>query len=287
MARQLQRETGMRVGPARRYERNDCAWDGKASQFSVLASDLQRIMHGSGRGTFCSGSAQNVVQSWSIVPMRGNRTIELFSYWNTLRAGRRAPKRSEIEPADIKALLPDTFILERNGRGDASFRLAGTRLCNVHGRELKGFSFASLWRLRDQALASRMVENAFKSAAVVVMTFRAVSQKGRSCEFELLLLPLDGGEQHPRCLGIMTASEPPFWLGADPIVECAAESVRVVDPDREPLFLANRPAIEVPSLTPASRDLSLGGRRVGHLLVLDGGLAGESADAALEAITRH
>ena len=69
-----------------------------------------------------------------------------------LRNGRPAPKRTEIEPADIKRLLADTFILEKDTRGEAMFRLAGTRLCAIYGRELKGFSFPSLWRERDQRL---------------------------------------------------------------------------------------------------------------------------------------
>ena len=76
--------------------------------------------------------------------MNQNGSITLFHYWNRLRDGRPAPKRSEVEPADIKSLLADTFILERDTRGEAVFRLAGTRLCASYGRELKGFSFPSL-----------------------------------------------------------------------------------------------------------------------------------------------
>ena len=59
--------------------------------------------------------------------------------------------RTEIEPADIKTLLADTFILEKDARGEAVFRLAGTRLCAIYGRELKGFAFVSLWREQGPA----------------------------------------------------------------------------------------------------------------------------------------
>jgi hypothetical protein len=61
--------------------------------------------------------------------MKLDGSIALFQYWDRLRAGRLAPKRTEIEPADIKTLLADTFILEKDARGEAVFRLAGTRLC--------------------------------------------------------------------------------------------------------------------------------------------------------------
>ena len=38
--------------------------------------------------------------------MKQEGTIALFQYWNRLRDGRPAPRRTEIEPADIKSLLP-------------------------------------------------------------------------------------------------------------------------------------------------------------------------------------
>ena len=209
--------------------------------------------------------------------MKQDGTIALFQYWNRLRDGRFAPKRTEVEPADIKTLLADTFILEKDSRGEGVFRLAGTRLCAVFGRELRSFSFHSLWREQDSPLITRLVHGVFKSKNVVVITLEGASRNGRTNPFEMLLLPLDGGIENPRCLGVMSAGEKPFWLGADPVCEVRIETVRVVDADREPLFLKNRPAIEVPSLAP--RDLSAsitgrpasGARQIRHLVVFNGG----------------
>lgn len=209
--------------------------------------------------------------------MKQNGSINLFQYWNRLRNGRPAPKRTEIEPADIKSLLADTFILEKDTRGEAVFRLAGTRLCAVYGRELKGFSFPSLWRASDQRLVAKLAHGVFQSKSVVVMAFEGHSRNGRSTSFELLLLPLDGGVESPRSLGVISAAGRPFWLGADPVVDAVLESVRVVDPDLEPMYLKNRPAVTVPSLEPSYSALSgsepsLGSaRRIRHLLVLPGG----------------
>jgi len=199
--------------------------------------------------------------------------MSLFLYWNRLRAGRRAPLRHEIEPADIKTLLADTFILERDGRGEAVFRLAGTRLCAIFGRELKGFAFASLWTERDRRVVSRLIDRAFIDKTVIVISFRGISRSGRQNPLELTVLPLDGGTTHPRILGSLVPLEKPFWLGADPIVASHVETLRIVDPDREPVFLANRPAIPVPPLAPDQQDLAGGKsrRRVRHLVVIDGG----------------
>ena len=135
--------------------------------------------------------------------MKQDGSITLFQYWNRLRDGRPAPKRTEIEPADIKSLLADTFILEKDTRGEAVFRLAGTRLCASYGRELKGFSFPSLWREKDQRLVVAAVarrvraRNPWWSSPI-----EGISRNGRSNTSNCLLLPLDGGVENPRCLGV-------------------------------------------------------------------------------------
>ncbi len=209
--------------------------------------------------------------------MKLKGSIELFQYWDRLRNGRPAPKRTEIEPSDIKSLLADTFILEKDVRGEAVFRLAGTRLCATFGRELKGFAFSSLWMPKDERVVARLAHGAFLAKSVVVISFDGISRNGRSTPFELLLLPLDGGVDHPRSLGSITPAERPYWLGADPLAECRITSLRVVDPDREPLYLANRPEVPVPSLSPtldvidAATKPGTHGRRIRHLMVLDGG----------------
>jgi hypothetical protein len=210
--------------------------------------------------------------------MKHERSIALFQYWNRLRNGRPAPRRTEIEPADIKTLLADTFILEKDARGEAVFRLAGTRLCAAYGRELKGFSFPSLWRNKDQRLMHRLADGTFRSKSLVVVAYDGISQNGRQNAFELILLPLDGGSDSLRCMGSVVPVEKPFWLGADPLVDAKIDTIRVIDPDREPVFLNNRPAIAVPDLAPRVSDMQtarnpVNGRRIRHLLVLDGGRA--------------
>lgn len=221
--------------------------------------------------------AQDEAVGVGMQSMKQNGSIQLFQYWNRLRDGRPAPKRTEIEPSDIKSLLADTFILEKDARGEAVFRLAGTRLCAIYGRELKGFSFTSLWKEKDQRLMARLAWGAFENKSVVVASFEGFTRTRRSTTFELLILPLDFGVDQARSMGILTAAERPFWLGVDPVVEARIESVRVVDADREPMFLKNRPSIPVPNLVPGDGNITDGaivggtGRRIRHLVVLDGG----------------
>jgi hypothetical protein len=223
-------------------------------------------------------SCSNMARSESELVMRSEKTQKLFLYWDRLRNGRAAPRRTEIEPADIKTLLADTFILECDARGEAVFRLAGTHVCAIYGRELKGFAFDSLWPKKDGLLFSRLLKNTFSGKQVLITGFEGISRNERVTPFEMIVLPLDGGAGSPRALGAMIALERPFWLGADPIVRGRITSVRVVDPDREPLFLKNRPSIAVPPLEPGRGAISPiemedrnFGKRIRHLVVLDGG----------------
>jgi hypothetical protein len=210
--------------------------------------------------------------------MRQETTKQLFQYWNRLRAGRPAPRRTDIEPADIKSLLADTLILERDFRSEPIFRLAGTRICAIFGQELKGFSFPSLWAAKDRRVMARLADSAFFNKSVVVVSFEGISQSGRSNPFELLLLPLDGGRDNPRALGAIVAEEKPYWLGADHIREGLITSLRLIDPERDPVFLKNRPAVSVPPLDPAKLEphprvpLAPGNlKRIRHLVVIEGG----------------
>ena len=218
--------------------------------------------------------------------MKQEGSLALFQYWNRLRGDRPAPRRTDIEPADIKTLLGDTFILERDMRGESIFRLAGTRLCATYGRELKGFAFTSLWRETERRLVSRVVASVFQSKSVVCFDFEGFGRDDRSVSFEFLLLPLDGGRENPRCLGVLSPAHKPFWLGSHPIADAKIGSVRVFDADRDPLFLKNRPAVPVPPMVrpPVQKSDCLlnNARRIRHLLVLDGGRAPDRNDTRPE-----
>ena len=209
--------------------------------------------------------------------MKQNGSIELFQYWNRLRDGRKSPQRSEIEPADIKTLLADTFILEKDSRGEPVFRLAGTRICAIFARELKGFAFNSLWSDRDSVMTAKLAEDTFANNSVIVLTFEGRTAKDRMLDFELVLLPLAGGQDNQRALGSIIPVKRPFWLGVDAIKTCFVTSVRIVDPEREPMFLKNRPAVPVPPmggldhLPDASAGIARNMRRVQHLVVYSGG----------------
>ena len=215
--------------------------------------------------------------------MKNEALADLFQYWNRLRGPRTAPARTEIEPSDIRQYLADTFILERDARGESVFRLAGTRVCAIYGRELKNFSFSSLFGPHDLTLVKRLIKAAYEEKIVCVIGFEGRTASGRSNSFEAILLPLKGNDDGSRLFGAIVPDERPFWLGADVILDNSITTVKVVDPDKEPSSLSGRPSVKVPPLAPAAGSLgttqalfqngtvSQTHKRVRHLTLITGG----------------
>ncbi|MCI4661382.1 MAG: PAS domain-containing protein [Neomegalonema sp.] len=134
--------------------------------------------------------------------MKNPKSRALFDYWNTLRAGRAAPFRSEINPRDISRLLESTFILEHVGKGKARYRLAGTKLCASFGMELRGMDALSLWHGDCRAKVRDTINRVIEEPVVGQLACTVETRSGYLFDAEFLYLPLraDSGEM-TRVLG--------------------------------------------------------------------------------------
>ena len=159
----------------------------------------------------------------------------------------------------IAAVLPETFIVEGTGALGYRFRLAGTRICEQFGRELRGADLLSLWEGADRDAVASLLRNVVADGVVGHGRFRAYSCSNRQASFEFVLLPLiHTGDVINRVLGAITAIEPPFWLGAEPLLRQEIVELNLHWPDGHP---------SLPS--PAGEVISIGSRR---FRVLEGGL---------------
>lgn len=202
--------------------------------------------------------------------MRHATSRELFAYWDRIRAGETAPRRSDVEPGDIRRILADTFILEVIAPQDHLVRLAGTRMCSLYGREIKGAPFLSLWSKDDRETIVSIVSGVCQDAAGAVIDVDLISARGRSVAGEFLLLPLrHGAASRDRILGSCAVHRRPYWFGTDPIMRQQISASKLVWPDEHPRALGPDRSRFV-SLPPAFFR-SGGGRRHGHLYVVDGG----------------
>jgi hypothetical protein len=147
--------------------------------------------------------------------MKHAASRQLYEYWDKCRGPRLAPERADIEPAEIRQALSDIFILEA---GDELrrhvFRLAGTRVCALLGRELKGESFVDLWAPESRRAIIDLLTICKDETVGTVAAATAANTAGEPVGLELLLLPL--GTRRPslaRTIGVLAPLKPPTWLG--------------------------------------------------------------------------
>src|SRR4051812_26495294 len=77
--------------------------------------------------------------------MKHRSNQQFFAYWDQKRGEARAPDRSDLKPDDVRDLLGDVFVLACDEADRYPFRVAGTRLCALFGRDLEDKSFPELF----------------------------------------------------------------------------------------------------------------------------------------------
>lgn len=173
--------------------------------------------------------------------MRAKTSQQLYTYWNELRAGRLAPRRFEVEPSAIAAILPDTFILERADRLEYAFRLAGTRICEAFGREFRGRNLLDFWSASDREIVIRVLESVTRDGGVGVIGLLATSPDGQTAAYEMALLPLiHTGQSVGRVLGALTPLSPLNGYHTEPFDRIEVNTFDVIWPDGRPYALIAR-----------------------------------------------
>ncbi len=166
--------------------------------------------------------------------MKHPASREMYAYWTARRGTRRAPNRSEIDPAAIRSLLGDSFMVSRESTDHTVFRLAGTRVCDMFGRELKGERFLSLGDARSHADLRMLLDLAVDHAQGFVGGVVAEVDDGKPVRLELLLLPLyRAGTAEARSIGTLAAFEPARHLQLQSVSGLRLEGWRYVGPELE------------------------------------------------------
>lgn len=159
--------------------------------------------------------------------MKHASTRAIYEYWNDKRGDRPAPERSEIDPAAIRHALGDTFMLAADFVDQLRFRLAGTRVCALYAREIKGEAFAAFWSEASGKAVDELMTVVTQESIGVVAGVIGRNADGAEIDLELLLLPLaHTGHARIRALGVMVPLAPPFWLGEKPLAELTLGTLR-------------------------------------------------------------
>jgi hypothetical protein len=167
--------------------------------------------------------------------MKHTSSRELFGYWTARRGKRPAPERCEIEPGAIRRALGDVFVLAYDRAAGHTFRVAGTRVCALFGRELRGQTFLGLWDNDSRKATAELTMTVHEETVGVVASVSAETAEGWAQGLELLLLPLrHHGEAQARIIGVLAPLTVPFWLGATHLAALTLGTMRHLDPMLEP-----------------------------------------------------
>jgi hypothetical protein len=166
--------------------------------------------------------------------MKHTSTRTVFDYWNRRRGNRPAPARADIDPSDIRHALSDTFMLAADFVDRLRFRLAGTRVCALFAREIKGDAFAEFWSEESQEAVDDLLTIITTETVGAVAGLTGRTEYGAHTDLEMLLLPLAHGDHtRIRALGVLAPLTPPYWIGEKPVAELELGTLRHLGPEVE------------------------------------------------------
>jgi hypothetical protein len=166
--------------------------------------------------------------------MKHQANREFYSYWDEKRAGAAAPERSDLEPEHVRHLLGDIFVLSCDPAAGYPFRVAGTRMCALLGRDLKGQSFTRLFHDGDREEIEDLLGIVAEETLPTVAGITTQAPDGTRVHLELLLLPFSARLHTPLSLtGLLAPLNPVQGLHAyDSLKDFSLTSWRHLGPDR-------------------------------------------------------
>ena len=115
----------------------------------------------------------------------------LFRFWEASRAEQAAPRRTDLDLQQVRLLVPDMLIAERDGKtGSYRLRLAGTGVCELYRREMTGCNFLSGWDSFEAGIIARFLGGVVRNHQPCVLRFRLTTDLGQLIGAEMIGLPL-------------------------------------------------------------------------------------------------
>jgi hypothetical protein len=133
---------------------------------------------------------------------------EFFAYWESKRGEARAPERSDVDPSALRELLGDIFVLAYDDAATYPFRVAGTRVCSLFGRDVKEQSFPALFARQHRRDIAEIIAAVAEDVLPAVAGLTAMGSDRRMTHLELLLLPFNSRAHCPITLtGVLAPFE--------------------------------------------------------------------------------
>ncbi len=122
--------------------------------------------------------------------MKNPIILEMLAHWEKLRNGRIAPRRSEIDPGQIENALEYAFILERPDTGCIRFRIAGMRLSELMGMDLRAMPATSVITPENRTKYRDVLNRLFAAPEIVELLLRSPRGLAAPIHGQMLLLPM-------------------------------------------------------------------------------------------------
>jgi hypothetical protein len=119
-----------------------------------------------------------------------SNTELLIDYWRGLAGPGGLPARGGVDPSDFAPLAPKCFVVARETFGEFRFRLAGEAVIDLHGRQLRGDAFGSIWRQVHRRRTAGLLGAALAAVEPVVIGAEGWTDGGARLRLEILLAPL-------------------------------------------------------------------------------------------------
>src|SRR5262245_15382588 len=177
----------------------------------------------------------------------------LFRHWETIRGERSVPSRSDLDLRRITDIVPWLFILERNPVRQAyRWRLAGTGIGLLWGRELTGGEFLDEWRAHERPGFGAILDRVVAELQPCIARAHALSIEGDWVKLELLGVPIrTTASNQVQILGTVLPLENPKWLGHVPLDSLSLQNTKLIwtepIPGAPPGLLPSSPPSPSPS----------------------------------------
>jgi hypothetical protein len=126
-------------------------------------------------------------------------------YWRQRCAGGRLPKRGEIDPLELKEVLPYLSIIEYGEVPRIKFRLIGTELARFYGRDVTGKWLDEIphWEEADIVDTQAVYRRVLEMAGPVYGLSLCLWEEDPDHVFEFACFPLsEDGRNITHCFGV-------------------------------------------------------------------------------------
>jgi hypothetical protein len=159
------------------------------------------------------------------LPLEHAGSRRLYRHWEALRAAMAAPARETLDLKPIARLVPNLGIIERpSPDADFIWRLAGTGLCTLLGREATGSRVVWGFDAFEADVVQRFLGGVVERLQPCVLKFNLINELGEVTPAELIGLPLlaAGGERMQALTGLFDFDD----LG--PRLGCRLTSIQLI-----------------------------------------------------------